>query len=83
MLALQALYATTNAAFQMSDRALALRFAAAAQLEQQLAQHGDRQQLLHALHKRRTQQYDGFVDHMLTELFITGLSLMDSIAVIC
>lgn len=48
------------------------RFAAAAELEKQLAEEPERQHLLLALQKRRLRQYDGFMDHVMTELFLTG-----------
>lgn len=48
------------------------RFAAAVEVEKQLAADPEKQHLLLALQKRRLRQYDGFMDHMMTELFLTG-----------
>lgn len=48
------------------------RFAAAVKLEKQLADIPEKEHLLRALQKRRLNRYDGFLDRILTELYITG-----------
>lgn len=48
------------------------RFAAAVKLEKQLADIPEKEHLLRALQKRRLNRYDGFLDRVLTELYITG-----------
>lgn len=55
------------------------RFAAVVELEMALHGNPDKKLLMRALARRRDNKFDSFFDHLMTELFITGLPLTSAV----